>query len=158
MGGTIEFVDLAYDEINKKLMKLDSTVEGYFRNLIKPHFTFSAETVVEKDSREITPEDKSKLVEAINATLHENILVTHGTYTMAQTAKFLNGQSFDQKKIVVTGSMIPITGFSVSDAGFNLGFAIASFSNIEPGVYISINGGIFRSSDVEKNVEALRFE
>ena len=54
--------------------------------------------------------------------------------------------------------MIPLTGFSISDAGFNLGFTIASFASIEPGVYLSMNGGIFKASEVEKNVELFRFE
>ncbi len=54
--------------------------------------------------------------------------------------------------------MIPITGFTTSDAGFNLGFAIASFSGIDPGVYLSMNGGIFKATEVQKNEELLRFE
>ncbi len=54
--------------------------------------------------------------------------------------------------------MVPIMGFAASDAGFNLGFAIASFQGIEPGVYLSMNGGIFKSDEVEKNVDLLRFE
>jgi hypothetical protein len=54
--------------------------------------------------------------------------------------------------------MVPIIGFAASDAGFNLGFAIASFPNINPGVYLSMNGGIFMSDEVKKNVELLRFE
>ncbi len=54
--------------------------------------------------------------------------------------------------------MIPLTGFSTSDAGFNLGYAVASFPSIEPGIYLSMNGGIFNSDEVEKNVELFRFE
>lgn len=158
MGGTIEFFDPAYDAINKKLMKLDSSIESYLHNLIKPHFNFSTESVVEKDSRDITQEDRDKLSKVISVTPHKNIIITHGTFTMIDTAKFLEEQSFDDKKIIITGSMIPLTGFSSSDAGFNLGYVIASFPNIEPGVYLSMNGGIFTSSEVEKNVELFRFE
>ena len=54
--------------------------------------------------------------------------------------------------------MVPIAGFSVSDAGFNLGFAIASFKNVEPGIYIAMNGGIFDYEEIKKNTEILRFE
>ena len=60
MGGTIEFSDPAYDAFNKKLMKLDATIESYLRNLIKPHFNFSSESITEKDSREITEEDRKR--------------------------------------------------------------------------------------------------
>jgi L-asparaginase len=158
MGGTIEFFDPAYDAINKKLMKLDVTVESYFHNLIKPHFNFSTESITEKDSREITEADRNKLAQAITTTPHTNIVVTHGTFTMNDTAQFLQQHDFGNKKIILTGSMIPITGFTVSDAGFNLGFVIASFVSVKPGVYLSMNGGIFSADEVSKNVELFRFE
>jgi L-asparaginase len=158
MGGTIEFIDPAYDDINKKLLKLDSSIESYLNSLIKPHFNFSTETIVQKDSRSITQEDREKLVKAIETTPHKNILITHGTFTMRETAQYINQNSFDDKKVILTGSMIPLTGFSSSDAGFNLGFAIASFMSIDPGVYLSMNGGVFKSDEVEKNVDLFRFE
>ncbi len=140
-------------------MKLDTTIESYFHNLIKPHFNYSSKSVTEKDSRDITEEDRKKLLEAIEATPHKNIIVTHGTFTMAQTAQFLDENlSSSDKKIVLTGSMIPISGFSTSDAGFNLGFVVASFPNIESGVYLSMNGGIFHSNEVKKNEDIFRFE
>ena len=41
MGGTIEFIDPSYDDINKKLLKLDTSLESYLRNIIQPHFSFS---------------------------------------------------------------------------------------------------------------------
>lgn len=54
--------------------------------------------------------------------------------------------------------MVPIVGFSISDASFNLGFSIASFNAIEQGVYLCMNGGIFKADEVEKNADLLRFE
>ncbi len=158
MGGTIEFIDPAYDAMNKKLMHLDTTIESYLQNLIQPHFNFSVETVITKDSRDIDESDRNKLAEAIQSTPHTNIIVTHGTFTMKQTTEFLEKQGLTDKKVILTGSMIPITGFTASDAGFNLGFAIASFASIDPGVYLSMNGGIFTAADVDKNEELLRFE
>ncbi len=158
MGGTIEFFDPAYDAINKKLLKLDATIESYFHNLIQPHFNYSSETVSEKDSREITENDRQKLAKAIESTVHENIIITHGTFTMRDTAEYLENNLSTNKKVILTGSMVPITGFSSSDAGFNLGFAIASFTTIHPGVYLSMNGGIFKSNEVLKNEELFRFE
>lgn len=158
MGGTIEFIDPAYDAFNKKLLKLDATIDSYLHNLIQPHFNFSSEPIAEKDSRDINDEDRQKLVKAILSSPHDNILVPHGTFTMSQTAQFLDNQGLTGKKIILTGSMVPIMGFAASDAGFNLGYAIASFENIIPGVYLSMNGGIFKSDEVAKNVDLLRFE
>ena len=157
MGGTIEFKDSGYENINQQMMKLDTSVEKYLENMVKPHFTYSIESVCDKDSREITPEDLNKLAVTIKSSPHENILVTHGTFTMKQTAQFLDGKKL-KKKIILTGSMVPIAGFTVSDAAFNLGYSIASFGYIRQGVYICMNGGIFKSDEVEKNTELLRFE
>jgi L-asparaginase len=158
MGGTIEFIDPAYDAINKNLLKLDTSIESYLQNIIKPHFTFSTEEITHKDSRDITEEDRKALAAAIQSSQHENIIVTHGTYTMSDTAVFLDNFGLEGKKVILSGSMIPITGFATSDAGFNIGFAIASFGSIQPGVYVSMNGGVFESGEVKKNIEEFRFE
>ena len=158
MGGTIEFHDPTYDDINKKLLKLDPSIDSYLKNIIQPHFTFSSELVAEKDSRHITSEDREKLALTIQETNHDSIIVTHGTFTLTKTASFLHKMDWGGKRIILTGSMIPITGFAASDGGFNIGFAIASFSNLQPGVYVSINGGIFSPDEVDKNIGQLRFE
>lgn len=142
-------------------MKLDPSIDSYLKNLIKPHFTYSIENVCDKDSRDITKEDLNKLWKVIKSSPHENILITHGTFTMKDTAKFLEEMMQNEekkKKVILTGAMVPIIGFSVSDAAFNLGYSLASFASIKIGVYISMNGGIFSSSEVEKNKELFRFE
>ena len=157
MGGTIEFFDPEYDMI-KNLMKLDSTIDYYFRNIIKPHFEWSTTTLTQKDSREITDEERGQLAQLISESKYDNFVVTHGTFTMGQTAQFLNKRSFPGKKIIFTGSMIPLAGFTTSDAGFNLGFAVASFSHVKQGIYLSMNGGIFSADEVEKNLDLFRFE
>lgn len=157
MGGTIEFKDPGYEIINKQMMKLDTSIESYLNNMVKPHFTYSIEIVCEKDSRDITEEDLEKLAKSIVNTSHENILITHGTFTMKHSAQCLDKKAF-KKKIILTGAMVPIVGFSISDAAFNLGYSIASFGYVTNGVYICMNGGIFKSDDVEKNTAILRFE
>ena len=157
MGGTIEFFDPDYDMI-KDLMKLDSTIDNQLNSIIKPHFGWSAETITQKDSREITSDDRKRLKDAIIKTDYKNIIVTHGTFTMVETAKYLEGYDFSEKKIIITGSMIPLAGFTTADAGFNLGFAIASFSGINPGVYLTMNGGLFQADEVIKNRKLFRFE
>ena len=79
------------------------------------------------------------------------ILITHGTYTMPDTARYLEAHLGKiDKTIILTGSMIPIIGFSPSDAGFNLGFAIASFTGLPSGVFVSMNGRNFSPSEVMK--------
>lgn len=157
MGGTIEFFDPDYDVI-RNLMQLDSTIEYYFKNIIKPHFTWSTQTVTQKDSRDLTDEDRKELLNVVTKAPHDNILVTHGTFTMAESAKFIRDNLPENKTVIFTGSMIPLAGFTSSDAGFNLGFAISSFGLQKPGVYLAMNGGIFSIETVEKNTKLFRFE
>lgn len=158
MGGTIEFNDPGYQEINHRLMKLDTSIESYIKNVIQPHFTYSSEVVCQKDSRDITEDDRRHLLEAINSSDHEYIIVTHGTFTMKETAVYVKNALKAGKKVIFTGSMIPVIGFTVSDAGFNLGFVLGSFESLKDGVYLSMNGAIFKPEDVEKNIEEFRFE
>jgi L-asparaginase len=159
-GGTIEFIDPSYDAMNDNMFKLDSTIDDYIKNIIKPHFQYSIESIAEKDSRDITDEDRQKIVNAIDSSPDENIIVTQGTFTMKQTAQYIEQHmKSGKKKVILTGSMIPVKGFVVSDAGFNLGFSVASlWGGAEPGVYICMNGGLFKPNEVDKNVDAFRFE
>ncbi len=157
MGGTIEFFDPDYDVI-RDLMKLDSSIEHYFSSIIKPHFTWNVELITQKDSRDLQLEDRMKLQTTIEQSPHDRILVTHGTFTMAETAQFIEKSLPEGKTVVFTGSMIPIAGFTSSDAGFNIGFAIASMDSLRPGVYLSMNGGVFSSDEVSKNRDLFRFE
>ena len=98
MGGTIEFIDPAYGAINTQIMKLDTSVEAYLNNIIKPHFTFTTETVAEKDSRDIIEQDLQTLAQAIKRSSYGNILVTHGTFTMRKTAQFLEKRPVSREK------------------------------------------------------------
>ena len=157
-GGTIEFHDPAYEDMNNILLKLDASIDSYLGKLIKPHFTYSIEQVFSKDSRDITEQDRQKLLDAIVSSPHENIIITHGTFTMRETAEFLEKGLPEGKKVVITGAMIPITGFTSSDAGFNLGYAIGLLGSLQPGVYLSMNGGVFTPSEVNKNTDIFRFE
>ena len=74
---------------------------------------------------------------------------------MVETAKFL--EEIKDKTIVLTGSMQPAR-FKKTDAIFNSGFAFAAALSLENGVYIAMNGRIFNSSNVRKNIDLGRFE
>ena len=102
MGGTIEFIDPAYDEVNKKLLKLDTTLESYLDNLIQPHFSHSSEKIAEKDSRDINDDDRKRLIKSIKSTPHNNILLSHGTFTMQQTSQFIDQTTYCNKRIILT--------------------------------------------------------
>lgn len=112
-----------------------------------------------KDSRDIDDLDRKNLLENIIALPSVYFLVTHGTFTMAETGQLLlrNAAQFKEKVVVLTGSMIPLSE-EQSDAAFNLGFALAVFRYLKPGVYLAMNGEIFSPDNVRKNLEKGLFE
>ena len=83
-------------------------------------------------------------------------MVTHGTGTIEQTAKYLDGKIGD-KTVVLTGAMRPHS-LGKSDAGFNLGGAIVAAQTLSTGIYVVMNGRVFTAEQVKKNVEAGRFD
>jgi L-asparaginase len=54
------------------------------------------------------------------------------------------------KTIVLTGALAPAR-FQESDASFNLGMAFATAQSAPPGVYITMNGTVFRASEARKD-------
>ena len=134
-----------------------SILPEYFRSLfLYQELTFTE--VCMKDSRHLTPEDIDKVLEAIHNSKADKIIVTHGTYTMPDTAKILEANlKREGQTIVLTGSMVPLFGFYPSDAPFNLGFALAKVRELSPGVYLSMNGEVFTPSEVAKNLSEGKF-
>jgi L-asparaginase len=116
---------------------------------------FSVESVLRKDSLEITEADRELIRERIIASPIEKILVTHGTDTMVQSALMLYG--IVGKTIVLTGAMQPAR-FRESDAVFNVGVAIGALQVLPSGVYIAMNGRIFDPRTASKNKELNCFE
>lgn len=116
---------------------------------------YTVQSVLRKDSLEMTPADRSVIVAAVQDAEEKQIIVTHGTDTMVDTAKALQKIAGD-KTIVLTGALEPAL-FKTSDAMFNIGCAIAAVQALGPGAYITMNGRIFESGNVVKNVELGRF-
>jgi len=118
-------------------------------------FEFEVESILRKDSLDLTDEDRGLIQRKIEGEACERIVVTHGTDTMIQTAKALQGVA--GKTIVLTGSMQPAR-FKSTDAAFNVGVAIGAVQVLPPGVYIAMNGQIFDPAKARKNVADSRFE
>lgn len=118
-------------------------------------FEYEAIPLMRKDSLDLTDEDRAAIREAIVSTDCTKIVITHGTDSMVQTAEHL--ADIEGKTIVLTGSLSPAQ-FRSSDAEFNLGVAIGAVQSKDPGVYISMNGIVFESGSVVKNIAENRFE
>jgi len=127
-----------------------SNIPAYIKSLnLYENIEFIQVTM--KDSRALTKDDIQNVLNTIKKSKHKKIIVTHGTYTMPDTAKFLkaNLKRSDQT-IVFTGSMIPLMGFAPSDAPFNLGYSIAKVQELGPGIFVCMNGRIFSPEEVLK--------
>ncbi|HDQ70739.1 MAG TPA: asparaginase [Chloroflexi bacterium] len=116
---------------------------------------YEIESLLKKDSLELTDDDRQMIFERVAASLDRYIVITHGTDTMIQTARVLT--SITDKVIVLTGAMQP-AAFKQTDAVFNVGGAIIAAQALPTGVYLVMNGRIFTPDGVRKNVTMDRFE
>ena len=151
-GGTF---DKEYNELNGEL---------YFKNTHLPDLLemgrnkvpAKIKTLMMIDSLEMTAADREMIALQCSQCEENQIVITHGTDTMAETAKVL-AKKILHKTIVLTGAMIPIK-FGSSDGLFNLGSAFAFAQALPAGVYVAMNGRYFNWDNVRKNKETGRFE
>jgi len=144
-GGTF---DKEYNELNGEL---------YFKNthlhemlaLARSQLKVNIETIMMKDSLELSDHDRNLIVKKCLESDENQILITHGTDTMVETAKLLAAQIND-KTIILTGAMIPYK-FGSSDGLFNLGSSLSFLQSLPKGIYIAMNGNIFNCNNVKKN-------
>ena len=118
-------------------------------------FEYDIVPLLQKDSIEMTDEDRSKLRDYIAEDDVSHYVITHGTDTMPATAEALAG--LDDKTIILTGALAPAR-FKTTDAVFNIGMAVAAAQTAAPGVYIAMSGQVFRAGEVRKNRAENRFE
>lgn len=116
---------------------------------------FSVETLMRKDSLDLTDADRALIAERVQTCDCDHILITHGTDTMVDTARALG--TVTGKTVVFVGSLTPAR-FKATDAEFNIGFALGALSALTPGVYVAMSGRIFAPDQVRKNREANQFE
>ncbi|SDZ86313.1 asparaginase domain-containing protein [Bizionia paragorgiae] len=151
-GGTIEGLDYVGDKtINKTNVSIADFLES-----ANVDFEYTIVSVFKKDSRAIKDDDREEIARKIEETNASKILITHGTFTMEDTAKYLGKLNLN-KTIVLVGSFI-LGSSADTDAPFNLGYAISSLQLLKPDVYIAMNGQIFLWNNVSKNLETNKFE
>ena len=147
-GGTI---DSYYEATKDTAIPNKKSVIPHFIKNLKLYNPIEFTEICMKDSRDIVKADLKNILDTIEKSPHKKIIITHGTYTMPDTARFLkaNLKRKDQT-IIITGSMIPLLGFSPSDGPFAIGYAIAKTQDLKKGIYICMNGRIFSSEEVMK--------
>ena len=118
-GGTF---DKEYDELTGRLFFKDTHVPEMLQRG-RCRLDVAIGTLMMIDSLDMTEADRQAIVEACRRCAEDRLVVTHGTDTMADTARVLI-QAALGKTIVLTGAMIPYA-FGSSDGLFNLGSALS---------------------------------
>ncbi len=150
-GGTIDKVyfdakssfQVGEPQISEVLREANLTIDCRIRPLFQ------------KDSLEMTPEDRAEIRRAVEGSESAQIVITHGTDTMIETGRALQGIA--GKTIVLTGAMQPAR-FRSSDALYNIASALTAVQLLPAGVYIVMNGRLFDPLMARKNVKENRFE
>lgn len=150
-GGTIDklyFDDLSDYQIGKPII-------GELLNNYHVGFDFEVVPLLKKDSIYLTDDDRAMIRQVIEKSDEQHFLITHGTDTMVETARYLSGIA--DKTIVMTGALTPAR-FNATDAIFNIGCAVAAVQTKPPGVWVIMNGLVWDPAHVRKNRKANRFE
>ncbi len=150
-GGTI---DKVYFDQKSEYQVGDPQANGILEraNVV---LDYEIEPIINKDSLDFTNKDRELIRNTVESSSSNRIVITHGTDTMIDTAKLF--KNITDKTIVMTGSMYPAQ-FRDSDAVFNIGCAVTAAQILPPGVYIAMNGRIFKPDHARKNVQLNRFE
>ncbi len=151
-GGTF---DKEYNELNGELFFQDSHLPKMLRRGRSLADT-NVRTIMMTDSLEMSEADREIILSNCRRCATDRILITHGTDTMVDTARYL-AEHLDDKTVVLTGAMVPYV-FGSSDGLFNLGAALAFAQTLAPGIYIAMNGRYFQHDNVRKNREKGIFE
>src|SRR5436190_20763852 len=151
-GGTF---DKEYNEITGQLFFKDTHMSELLK-LGRSRVDVEIRTLMMIDSLEMTETDRNLIAENCLKASEDKIIITHGTDTMAETAKMLAVKAM-KKTIVLTGAMIPYK-FGSSDGLFNMGSALAFVQTLPHGIYIAMNGKIFNWDNVRKNKQTGQFE
>jgi L-asparaginase len=151
-GGTIE---KAYQEQLGKVLNISNKIGEYLSKLRLPDADVRVIPILNKDSLEMTPEERAGLVDEVKKLLPERcpIVITHGTDTMVESGHAIQKAiPSPDVPIVLTGAMAPL-GFERSDGLQNLTESLFAARLLSPGVYVVMHGQVFRADMVRKDRE-----
>lgn len=153
-GGTI---DKVHDPMTEGLAfaKDHATHIPEILSIGRCHFPV-VQRIMLKDSLDFDDADRTAITDAVDAADETAIVITHGTGTMGETARWL-AERVTGKTVVLTGAMRPHS-LSFSDGPFNLGGALIAAQTLPQGIYGVMNGRVFPADALNKNTEQGRFD
>ena len=155
-GGTIDKIHDPLNAEGKLIFGADSRIPEM---IARTGFygAYEVQELMLKDSLEMTDDDRAQIDEACDQAEEPQIVITHGTDAMPETARYLDANNrLARKVIVLTGAMKPYD-VKNSDALANLGSAITASHLLESGVYVAMNGLVFPARAVGKDPRVGRF-
>lgn len=138
-GGTI---DKVYDFLSGKMVVGSSIIGDILKSVSYSNF-YNIDEVFRKDSLDISDSDRDLILDMVNKSNCNHILITHGTDKIFESADIIAKYSTNifNKVIIFTGSLLPYS-IKSSDACFNVGTALFAFKFLCPGVYVSMHGKV----------------
>jgi L-asparaginase len=111
----------------------------------------ASSAVAVKDSRALTDRDREALVAAVAASAVPRLLVPHGTFTLAETGRFLQRSGgMAGRAVALVGALVPL-GDPGSDAPGNLAVAAAWLVGGGEGVVVVLGGAARDPATVDKD-------
>jgi L-asparaginase len=149
-GGTIE---KTYSEGSGIVLNSASKIGQYLKLLRLPDSNVQVIPLMNKDSLEMTHEDRIELLSQLGELLPKGnpIVITHGTDTMVETGMFIKS-AFPELAvpIILTGAMAPL-GFEGSDGLQNLTESLFAATLLESGVFVVLHSQVFPVDRVRKD-------
>ena len=154
-GGTIEKI---YSEQTGQVENLVAKIDQYLHRLRLPDAQVDVTPLMNKDSLEMTEEDRELALEAVKAKVSDApVVITHGTDTMVETGRLLKRRLGELRQpVILTGAMTPL-GFERSDGLQNLTESLFAARVLAPGVWIVMHGQVFDVDHARKDRELARF-
>ncbi|MEO8026717.1 MAG: asparaginase [Bryobacteraceae bacterium] len=150
-GGTIEKI---YSEQSGSVVNIEGKIERYLARLRLPDTEVVCTRVLNKDSLDMTDEDRGLVLDAVRQKLGDRapIIISHGTDTMVQTGRFLDRHLTKPlaAPVILTGAMVPL-GFEGTDGIQNLTESLLAAKLLPPGVYVVMHNQTFPVDSVRKD-------
>jgi L-asparaginase len=155
-GGTIA---KTYNEWDGSLRNDRPIVESMLASLRLPDLAIRFEHILNKDSLDLTDDDRRRITEAVRhaAADSDGVMVIHGTDTLAVTGDLLHRELPGLAvPVVLTGAMRPYE-FRDTDAAQNVTEALLACRLLPPGVYVAMHNRVLRFPGVRKDRTTLTF-
>lgn len=157
-GGTIE---KSYDAYAGHLTLARPVIHSLADGLVQPDVELRIERIMSIDSLDMGPAEREMLGDRLAAELvsdnSDAVLITHGTDSLADTARALAARFPDlDRPVLLTGAMMPYQTAD-SDAFQNVAQAIMAARLLSPGVYAVFHSRVIQATRIVKDYERLTF-